>query len=106
MSDMALSCLACQASSLSSLRLTVWFSSVSSQASAMTVHREPPAHPYRDAFWNLHHTPQHTRATAAPTHSCKFCSQQLMSPAVQSTPIWQTSSENAHLYRALVCNAM
>lgn len=53
MSAMALAWRACQASSLSSLRLMVLFSSVSSQDSAITVQQEPPAQPYRDAFWNL-----------------------------------------------------
>lgn len=51
-SEMALAWRACQASSLSSFLLML-FSWTSSQLSLITVHREPPAQPYRDAFWNL-----------------------------------------------------
>jgi hypothetical protein len=51
-SAMALAWRACQASSDSSLRRTL-FSCTSSQLSDMTVHSEPPAQPYNEAFWHL-----------------------------------------------------
>lgn len=55
---MALAWRACQASSLSSF-LLILFNSISSQLSLITVHVEPPAQPYRDAFWNLLSTDKH-----------------------------------------------